>query len=166
MSGVKFSGQGLEAIFSAVEKLVQTDVLVGIPHGEGRTDGDGISNAEIGYLLETGSPAMNLPARPHLARGVEMVQDFVGMQLSKAADAALDGKQDRMYSYLGSAGNKATMSVKALINAGDFIGLSARTIAARKARGRKPEKPLVDTAQMRNAHTYVIMSKNEEIKRG
>lgn len=165
MSGVKFSGQGLEAIFSAVEKLSQTDVLVGIPHGESREDGD-MTNAQIGYLLETGSPAMNLPPRPHLARGVELVQDFVGMQLSKAADAALDGKQDRMYFYLGSAGMKATMSVKALINAGDFVGLSARTIAARKARGRKSEKPLVDTAQMRNAHTYVIMSKNEEIKRG
>lgn len=166
MRGVKFSGQGLEAIFSAVEKLVQTDVLVGIPHGEDRSDSDGITNAQIGYILETGSPAMNLPARPHLARGVELVQDFVGMQLSKAVDAALDGKQDRMYFYLGSAGMKATMSVKALINAGDFEALSARTIAARKARGRKSEKPLVDTAQMRNAHTYVIMSKNEEVKRG
>ena len=79
MSGVKFSGQGLEAIFSAVEKLVQTDVLVGIPHGEDRSDSDGITNAQIGYILETGSPAMNLPARLHLARGVELFYVFVGI---------------------------------------------------------------------------------------
>lgn len=166
MSGVKFSGQGLEAILEAVDKLSKTDVLVGIPHGEDRLEDDQLSNAQIGYLLETGSPAMNLPDRSHLARGVEMVQDFVSLQLTKAVDAALEGNQKRMYQYLESAGMKATMSVKALINEGDFAALAPSTIAARKRRGRKSEKPLVDTGQMRNAHTYVIMHKDKEIKRG
>lgn len=165
MSGVKMSGQGLEAIFDAVAKLSKTEVLVGIPHGETRSEDD-MTNAQIGYLLETGSPAMNLPPRPHLTPGVEAVQDFVSMQLVKAADAALDGNQKRMYMYLGSAGMKATSSVKALINAGEFAALAPATIAARKRRKRKSEKPLVDTAQMRNAHTYVIMHGDEEVKRG
>lgn len=166
MSGVKISGQGLAAILSAVAKLSKTAVLVGIPHGENRLEDDSLSNAQIGYLLETGSPAMNLPPRPHLALGVEQVQEEVGLRLSTAVDAALDGNQKRMYQYLESAGIKATMSVKALINAGDFTELASATLAACKYRGRKSKKSLVDTGQMCNAHTYVIMYRDEEIKHG
>lgn len=161
MSGVKTSGEGLAAIFEAISVLSETEVLVGIPHGESR-DG-GMSNAQIGYLLETGSPSMNLPARPHLVPGVEQVQEFVGMQLTKAVDSALGGNKQRMYKYLESAGMKATMSVKHLINAGQFAALASATIAARKRRGRQSEKPLVDTGQMRNAHTYVIMNRGKEV---
>lgn len=165
MSGVKATGVGLLDILEATKALSQTDVLVGVPHGEERTDGN-LTNAEIGYLLENGSPAMNLPPRPHLIPGVEAVQDFVSQQLFKAIDSALEGNQNKMYFYLGSAGMKATMSVKRVINSGEFTALAPLTIAKRKARGRKSEKPLVDTGQYRNSHTYIIMNKDEEIKRG
>lgn len=165
MSGVKSTGVGLLDILEATKALSQTDVLVGVPHGEERTDGN-LTNAEIGYLLENGSPAMNLPPRPHLIPGVEAVQDFVSQQLFKAIDSALEGNQNKMYFYLGSAGMKATMSVKRVINSGEFTALAPLTIAKRKARGRKSEKPLVDTGQYRNSHTYIIMNKDEEIKRG
>ncbi|WP_088459417.1 hypothetical protein [Acinetobacter soli] len=165
MSGVTSSGDGLLDILNAVSELSQIDVLVGVPHGEARTEGDGMTNAAIGYLLETGSPAMNLPARPHLVPGVEEVQDVIGEKLSYAVDAALTGNMKRMYFYLESAGMKATMNVKKFINAGDFAPLAPLTIQERKRRGRKSEKPLVDTGQYRNSHTYVIMKKDKEIKR-
>ncbi|WP_269914802.1 hypothetical protein [Acinetobacter sp. HY1485] len=165
MSGVKATGLGLLDILEATKALSQTDVLVGVPHGEQREDSD-MTNAQIGYLLENGSPAMNLPPRPHLVPGVEAVQDFISQQLFKAVDSALEGNQKKMYFYLGSAGMKATMSVKRLINAGDFTALAPLTIAHRKARGRTSIKPLVDTGQYRNSQTYVIMHKDEEVERG
>ncbi|ENV16961.1 MULTISPECIES: hypothetical protein [Acinetobacter] len=162
---VTSTGNGLLDILNAVSELSKTDVLVGVPHGEARTDGDGMTNAAIGYLLETGSPAMNLPPRPHLIPGIEEVQDLIAEKLTWAVDAALTGNTKRMYFYLESAGMKATMNVKRFINAGDFAPLAPLTIKGRKARGRKSEKPLVDTAQYRNSHTYVVMRGEEEIKR-
>lgn len=161
MSGVKSSGEGLMSILNAVAQLSQTEVLVGIPYGESREGG--VSNAEIGYLLETGSPAMNLPARPHLVPGVEAAQDEVSIRLTKAVDAALDGNKQRMLMYLNAAGMKATMSVKRYITTGEFASLAPLTIKARQARGKKSEKPLIDTGQMRNAHTYIVMHKGKEV---
>lgn len=162
---VTSTGNGLFDILNAVSELSKTDVLVGVPHGEARTDGDGMTNVAIGYLLETGSPAMNLPPRPHLIPGIEEVQDLIAEKLTWAVDAALTGNTKRMYFYLECAGMKATMNVKRFINAGDFAPLAPFTLKMRKARGRKSEKPLVDTAQYRNSHTYVVMRGEEEIKR-
>lgn len=163
---VQATGEGLLDILDAVAALSKVEVLVGVPHGESRSDADGMSNAQIGYLLETGSPAMNLEPRPHLVPGVEAVQDIVGQQLTKAVDSALQGNKKRMFFLLGTAGMKATMSVKNLINAGDFAPLMPSTVKARKKRGRKSIKPLVDTGQYRNSQTYVIKNGDEEVKSG
>ena len=161
---VTSTGNGLLDILNAVSELSKTDVLVGVPHGEARTDGDGMTNAAIGYLLETGSPAMNLPPRPHLVPGIEEVQDLIAEKLTWAVDAALTGNTKRMYFYLESAGMKATMNVKKFINRGEFAALAPLTIRERKRRGRKSEKPLVDTGQYRNSHTYIIMKSEKEVK--
>lgn len=163
MSDVTSTGNGLLDILQAVSELSLVDVLVGVPHGENRTEAD-MTNAQIGYLLETGSPAMNLPPRPHLVPGIEEVQDVIGEKLTAAVDAALSGNSKRMYFLLESAGMKATMNVKKFINRGDFAELAPLTIRERKRRGRKSEKPLVDTGQYRNSHTYIIMKGEKEIK--
>lgn len=163
MSDVTSTGNGLLDIMQAISKLSQVDVLVGVPHGENRTEAE-MTNAQIGYLLETGSPAMNLPPRPHLVPGIEEVQDVIGEKLTAAVDAALSGNSKRMYFLLESAGMKATMNVKKFINRGEFAELAPLTIRERKRRGRKSEKPLVDTGQYRNSHTYIIMKGEKEIK--
>ena len=163
MSDVTSTGNGLLDIMQAISELSQVDVLVGVPHGENRSEAD-MTNAQIGYLLETGSPAMNLPPRPHLVPGIEEVQDVIGEKLTAAVDAALSGNSKRMYFLLESAGMKATMNVKKFINRGEFAELAPLTIRERKRRGRKSEKPLVDTGQYRNSHTYIIMKGEKEIK--
>ena len=163
MSDVTSTGNGLLDILQAVSELSQVDVLVGVPHGENRSEAE-MTNAQIGYLLETGSPAMNLPPRPHLVPGIEEVQDVIGEKLAAAVDAALSGNSKRMYFLLESAGMKATMNVKKFINRGEFAALAPLTIRERKRRGRKSEKPLVDTGQYRNSHTYIIMKGEKEIK--
>jgi len=163
MSDVTSTGNGLLDIMQAISELSQVNVLVGVPHGENRSEAE-MTNAQIGYLLETGSPAMNLPPRPHLVPGIEEVQDVIGEKLTAAVDAALSGNSKRMYFLLESAGMKATMNVKKFINRGEFAELSPLTIRERKRRGRKSEKPLVDTGQYRNSHTYIIMKGEKEIK--
>lgn len=164
MSGVTSTGIGLIDILESISELSKTDVLVGVPDDGERPDEE-ITNAQLGYLLENGSPATNLPPRPHLVKGVEEVQDFISKQLTKAVEASLEGNQQKMFFYLNSAGMKATSSVKRIINAGDFAPLSPRTIANRLSRGRTSTKPLVDTGQYRNSHTYIVMSGDKEISR-
>ena len=182
-SKVTATGNGLLDILQAMSELSKVDVLVGIPHGEMRTDSDGMTNAQIGYLQETGSPAMNIPARPFLVPGVERVQKEASDQLVKAVDAALAGNHQKMMLLLSSAGMKAMNSVRAYFVDGEFKPLSLVTIKARARRGHKGAKkylkqletgspetglvyPLIDTAQMRKSVTYVIMKKDKEVKRG
>lgn len=152
---VTASGQGLADILEAVQRLTSQEVLVGIPHGESRSDDD-MTNAQIGYIQETGSPAMNLAARAFLAPGVEDCQELTGAQLCKAADEALKGNTQGVDRCLNRAGMIAQNSVKAKINNGDFEPLSQATLKARKAAGKTREKPLIDTGQLRNSITYVV----------
>lgn len=111
-------------ILEAVQKLTSQEVLVGIPHGEARSDAD-MTNAQIGYIQETGSPAMNLPARAFLAPGVEDCQEQTSVQLTKAIDQALAGNSQGVDRCLNRAGMIAQNSVRAKINTGDFEPLSA-----------------------------------------
>lgn len=173
---VTATGEGIAAIFAALEQLTKTDVMVGIPHGEARSDG--LTNAEIGYVQETGSPINNIPARPFLVPGVEAVQDQIADRLGKAVAAALDGSPAGVVRQLNAAGMIAQNSVRATINSGEFEPLALSTIRKRARKGRKgakkylkqlsdgqepPDaglvKPLIDTGQLRNSITYVLRDK-------
>lgn len=174
---VTSSGQGLADIFEAVEALLNTEVLVGIPEGEVREGG--MTNAQIGYLQETGSPAMNLPDRPFLVPGIELVQDKIGEFLVKAADASLSGKSQQVFNLLGKAGMTAQNSVRLYFVSGSFTPLSPATIADRLSKNRnkaefrknpKPrrnsDQPLIDTVQLRKSVTYVVKKGDKEVSSG
>lgn len=172
---VTATGDGLAGILAALQELGKTDVMVGIPHGEPRSD-SGLTNAEIAYTQENGSPLQNIPERPFLVPGVEAVQDQIADRLGKAAMAALDGSPAGVVRQLNAAGMIAQNSVRATINSGEFEPLALSTIRKRARKGRKGArkylkqleqgpadsnlvKPLIDTAQMRNSVTYILRDK-------
>ena len=62
-SGLRVTTDNMARVMKSVNELVRQDVLVGIPAGPERTEGEPITNAELGYLFEYGSPATNMPAR-------------------------------------------------------------------------------------------------------
>ncbi|MDY6481710.1 hypothetical protein SKM54_04500 [Acinetobacter faecalis] len=157
---VTMSGDGLASIFEAIETLTSQEVLVGIPHGEARSDSD-MTNAQIGYIQETGSPSMNLPPRPFLVPGVESCQDQTAKHLTKAADAALKGNIAMVNRHLNTAGMIAQNTVRAYFTSGHFEPLSEVTKKMRLARGRKGINPLIDTGQLRRSVTYVIKKTGE-----
>lgn len=147
-----------------LKALVRDQVLVGIPSSTAGRELDPenpepINNATIGYILENGSPAANIPARPHLKPGVANAGGTIADRYKKGAKALLDGKIDDPTIVHTAVGLIAENSVKALIEAGDFAPLSPRTLQARRARGRTSEKPLVDTGAYRNAITHVVRPK-------
>lgn len=153
-SGLETLHDGLPDLLRRMAAVAQRDVLVGIPSGEQRDDGP--TNAEIGYQNEFGSPANNIPARPHLIPGVAAVQDKAVARLTQAASAAATGRMSDAERHLHAAGLIAQSSVRRTLTTAAYRPLSERTLAERRARGRTGTKPLIDTGQYRNAITYVV----------
>jgi hypothetical protein len=69
-------------VIEAISQLSNKDVLVGIPDSAPERTDTPITNAQIGYVMETGSPAHNVPARPFLVPGVADVQSnaLIGLE--------------------------------------------------------------------------------------
>lgn len=147
------------AVLRGVKALTTKEVLVGIPSTTaGRTDTP-INNAEIGYLMETGSPAQNIPERPFLVPGVAGAQSKFTPHLKAAGLSALEGKTALIERDFDRAGFVGANAVKAKITDGPFTPLSPKTLQKRRAKGRTGEKPLIDSAQMRRAVTHVVRKK-------
>ena len=153
-SGLETLHDGLPDLLRRMAAVAQRDVLVGVPAGEQRDDGP--TNAEIGYQNEFGSPANNIPARPHLIPGVAAVQDKAVARLTQAASAAATGRMSDAERHLHAAGLIAQNSVRRTLTTAAYRPLSERTLAERRARGRTGTKPLIDTGQYRNSITYVV----------
>ena len=153
-SGMQMITDALPDLLRRLAAVAQRDVLVGVPAGEARDDGP--TNAEIGYQNEFGSPANNIPARPHLLPGVAAVQDKAAAKLTQAADAAATGRPSDAERHLHAAGLLAQNSVRRTLTTTAYRPLSERTLAARRARGRTGTKPLIDTGQYRRSITYVV----------
>ncbi len=173
----------------ALQSLVRQQVLVGIPESTSDRDdedGSGLTNAQIGYLQETGCPETNLPARPFLVPGTEEAEDRTVPLLKEAAKATLRGNPEKARAQLSDAGIVASNSVKRRINSNIPPPLSPYTVANRaRSRGSKTSRAseraylrmvalgadpgeaqdeagiiaLVNTGQLRNSITSVVRKK-------
>lgn len=163
-ANLKVTKDDTAKLLASLRRITKEQVLVGIPSSTaGREPEPGepleINNATIGYLMENGSPAANIPARPHLRAGVEAAKDKIVKTYEGAAKAALKGDMAAVDKGHHAVGLIASSSVKSKITDGPFEPLSPRTLAARRARGRTGDKPLIDTGQYRQAQTYVVREK-------
>lgn len=162
-SGIRTTKDNLKKLLKCLKQLPKMDVLVGIP--EDKTDrnpelGDTTAtNAMIGAIMENGEPAMNIPARAFLQPGVRSIKPVIVKYMEIAGKAAMEGDETRQLQAFHSLGLKAQAAVRKKITEGPFEPLADRTLYARKHRKiapRQGEKPLIDTAQLRNAITYVV----------
>jgi hypothetical protein len=150
-----------------LQELAKMQVLVGIPEEkDARQDGTA-GNALIGAVMEFGSPAKNIPARPWLVPGVENGTPQALVALESAAQAGLKGDAAGLDRGLNAAGLILQNSVRAQISSNIPPPLAPATIAARrrrfKATGYRRQATsaadtttLVDTGQLRASITYVI----------
>lgn len=165
------------ALLKAIQSLTNKRVMVGIPaEGAERPDSD-VSNALIGYVLETGAPERNLPARPFLVPGVQNCQEDVMSRLKKAGVSALSGNSADITIQLNACGLIAVSSVKDKMDTGPFVPLANATLESRVRRnngsqvgaaeelasrragnppGTNLAQPLIDTGNLQNSITYVI----------
>ncbi|MEM8257829.1 hypothetical protein ABM031_16920 [Morganella morganii] len=179
-SGVRIRTDNAAKVLEALRQLGDRDVLVGIPAEDSDREDVPFGNAGIGYLNETGSPAQNIPARPHLQSGIRSVDDKTVTELKAAADAILDGDISKAERALNRAGQIAVNGVRAYITNADFVPLADGTVASRARRGRsgairelknraagnEPNnanaRPLIDTGKYRQSITYVVRNKRGE----
>lgn len=158
-TGVEMTRDNLTEFMRGVRSLAKRDVLVGIP-GDGtdrRDTGAAMDNATLGYIHEFGAPGANIPARPFLIPGVASVKRKTSDRMGRGMNAALIGDFAECDRQMHAAGLIAQNAVKGLINSGIAPALSPRTLSARRARGRTGEVSLIDTGQLRNSITYVVI---------
>lgn len=167
-----------------LKELVEREVLVGFPEDttqrkqEAVVGHDQPTNAELAYIHDNGDPAHNIPARPFMLPAMDNARGAVTRTLGNVCRALVRkganstaGLVDKGYHAVGLIVQAA---IRSKINEGIPPPLSERTLRDREARGRKGAaqelanraagmpastdlaKPLVDTAQMRNAANYVI----------
>lgn len=150
-------------VSAAFNDLLTRDVVVGIPGGEARQPLPGEKaappNYVLGYLMETGVPERNIPARPFLVPGIEAVRDTIAATLKKAVPLAMAGDRGAVQRALDKVGLIASSAVQEKITDGPFEPLSPKTLKRRKARGFQGERPLIETGQLRRSVTYTIREK-------
>ncbi|MGU3523845.1 hypothetical protein ACLBW2_12170 [Enterobacteriaceae bacterium C23F] len=190
-SGVTVRKDNSQAILDALKSLTKKEVLVGIPAEDSDREDVPFGNAGIGYVNEYGSPAQNIPPRPHLIPGVKSVEEQTVPQLKAAAQAALDGNVAGAERALNRAGTLAANGVRRYMTITGFTPLADSTVEARARRGRKGAKaelarrsadgklnainpdsgqlisnenvrPLIDTGQYRRAITHVVRDKDAD----
>jgi phage gpG-like protein len=152
---LKQSKVALSKVEMKLHALALKSVLVGIPAAANNRKADeSITNSQIAYIQNFGAPEINIPAREFMYSGIRNAQTRIVKALKLAGMASFNGGNPD--TYLAQAGLVAQASIKAKITDGPFIPLAAGTVAARQSRGKKSDKPLIDTGQLRNAITYVI----------
>ena len=167
MKGVTITKDITQQVLKALTSLTDKQVLVGIPDTEAEREPDPddpkpISNAVIGYLMEFGSPANNIPERPHLIPGIESIEPQIAKRYRDGARAVLDGKATSLDPTHVAVGLEAVSAVQRKIDVGPFTPLADATLAERRRRGRTGEKPLIDTGAYRRAQNFVIRPKGSK----
>lgn len=161
-SGLTVRSDSAQSILDALKTLANKDVLVGIPESKDERDDGDIGNAAVGYINENGSPAQNIPARPHLKPGVRSVEQDFMLHLKAAAQKALEGNAEGAVTSLELAGTVAANGVKRYITITGFTPLADATIANRLRRGRTGNKPLIDTGEYRRSITHIVRDKDAD----
>lgn len=150
-------------------------------------DKSGLTNAALLYIHENGMPEQNIPERPSLGPAIAENTDEIERALKGIARRVLMGNPKAVEMGYHTLGMKMASAVKNKINDGIGPGLADSTLAARARsnkvtksgrKGARAEierralggrrndqagmdlaKPLVMTAQLRNAVTYAIRQK-------
>lgn len=183
---LKVSVDRVAAIRDSIRELAKLEVLVGFPRenadrkSEPGEPPSPITNAALGYIHDNGAPEQNIPARPFMRPGMERVKPWVTGRLMAIAKTSMK-KPGALNTndQLEVIGLKVATSIKNVIAEGVEPPLAEATLRGRMARGPQSSvaqaafwelawrqagapastqiaKPLIVTAQMRNAITFVV----------
>lgn len=176
---LKVSRDSVAQLRDQLKKLAELEVLVGFPEdSSAREENLGepeITNAALGYIHDNGDPDSRIPQREFMKPAMLEVQEPVTNMLMGLARGVLNSRGTDVEAGLHRIGSKVELAIKNKINEGIPPPLADSTVRNRARRGREGAmwelawraagvppgvdglaKPLVDTAQMRNAVKYVV----------
>lgn len=149
----------LPAMKKTFEQISSQAVMVGVPGDTTNRKSGGINNASLAFIHDQGSPAANIPARPFMKPGIKDAKAKIVSAFKLAGEKALRKDDAAIEKGLHRAGLIATSAIKARINSGISPTLAEGTLAGRRRRGRTGTVPLIDTGQLRNSISYVLVKK-------
>lgn len=191
-TGVAIKKADLGKIVDALLVLQNIDILVGFPEDttardenpDDKPEDRGITNAALGYIHDKGAPEAGIPQREFMAPAIAEAEPVLEKALTGMLKATLRGNTLVLEQASHALGLKAKLAIQKKINEGIPPPLADRTVRERMERGRKGAikemdrrrdglapglyyaKPLVDTAQMRNAVNYVIRPRTARKDKG
>lgn len=140
--------------------LATHEALVGIPEENsqrGTDDGGSVlTNAQLMYIHENGSPANNIPPRPVIQMGLmeeetmSRIKEYLGDGSKKALKGDVAGAQKDWE----RAGMVGVNSVMEKFTDGSLAPNAPSTIARKGS-----STPLIDTGALRQSITYVVRKK-------
>ena len=148
----------LRQVYERLGRASRREIAVGFPQGK------------VQAYPETGAEVAEVAARHVFGIGVPQ-RDFFGVAMPKIAvdvrpflraiaKAYSEGKPSGAIMVLEeAAGQKAQAALRTAITDGEYDALAPATIAARKAKGRPSDKPLIETSHMLGAVTHVVREK-------
>ena len=147
-------------LIAALDALENREVLVGFPSdGKPREKGDPITNAELAYIHNQGSPANGIPQREFMEPGIREVETDITARMESTGRKALEGDKDAVEKGLSGVWLIAEAGIKSKIVAGPFQALAPSTIRARQRQGMTRTEPLDATGQMLAAVTSVVRTR-------
>ena len=157
---VKHVQANADKIKKMVETVKRTAIYVGIPAGSARPDGD-ITNSELGFIHEYGSPLHNIPARPFLHPSINEAKAELKEGMREGVQKLFKGDEDGFNQAYEVVALKASSVVKNYITQANFEPLSFATIRGRMRKNPNQDmdsmKPLIDTGSMRNAIEGIVV---------
>lgn len=134
-ASVQKTDSKLDALEKGLQRMRKTVIYVGIAKGSDQEyrKGQPISNCDLGFVHEFGSPANRIPPRPFLVPGVKSAKAQIQPRMQKAAKAALDGDEKAFDRLMEQTAIKAQVAVPNYVREhnGEFVPLKPRTIQAR-----------------------------------
>jgi hypothetical protein len=177
---VREDGNGIDFIKAVIGDLNNTQVYVGIPEAETTRKGGPITNAALMFIHTNGSEVMGIPRRPVIEPAIEADSEKIAGTLSIAADAALDGNKVKYRQYVRLAGQQGSNAAKrwftdprngwprnksatirrklSKLKGSDYTdAMEVLRDAGETGDVSSIDTPLIDTAQMRRAITWVVL---------
>ena len=148
---VQRSGPGFAQVKRDMERIRKSDVLVGVPAANAQRKDEPITNASLMFIHSKGSPIRGIPARPTIEPAIQQSQALISPQLARASQYLMQNKPREAEKALARAGTVAVNATKRMFGSAQLAPNAPSTI---KRKGS--DKPLINTAALRRAQTYVV----------
>jgi hypothetical protein len=192
--GIEDNDKGMNDILKEYDSLKKMILKVGIPEGSGEQDGVSIAQYaswnELGVMRKDKS-GWYIPPRPFIRTTLDTKREKIAQAIDKNIGIVKEGNADAK-TALARVGEAVAGLIKQTIREGPWEKNSDVTINGTQAvvvgketkvskksgktytktikkqfiKGKKSNKPLIDTGTMRNSIQYVIESNGAEIARG